>query len=339
MTSSNALRGVNLGGWLLLEKWMTPTLFEGTDAVDEYTFMQIDEAAQKLDRHRRTFIRESDFKWLVAHGIEAVRIPFGYWIFDGDDPYLAGAKYLDWAVEMAEKYKLKVLLDLHGVKGSQNGKDHSGRVGRSNWFRRRDYRRQTIDVLVQLAERYYQYDCIWGIELMNEPKLGLFHITLRRFYNRAYEALTKAARPGTRIVFHDAFTPRLMSGAVLGSPSFPVLMDVHWYQFGSIFHKFQTIRGYFKKLSRRKKVLQYLQYRQPIVVGEWSVVLTRELLANASYEREQELFKRHAALQLDVYEHAKAWFYWTYKTEGRGIWHFRSQIEDGVIKLTPRLLQ
>ena len=29
------LRGVNLGGWLVLEKWMTPSLFAGLQAEDE----------------------------------------------------------------------------------------------------------------------------------------------------------------------------------------------------------------------------------------------------------------------------------------------------------------
>lgn len=32
------LRGVNLGGWLVLEKWMTPSVFEGLEAVDETTY-------------------------------------------------------------------------------------------------------------------------------------------------------------------------------------------------------------------------------------------------------------------------------------------------------------
>ena len=32
------LRGVNLGGWLVLEKWMTPSVFEGLQATDETTW-------------------------------------------------------------------------------------------------------------------------------------------------------------------------------------------------------------------------------------------------------------------------------------------------------------
>jgi glucan 1,3-beta-glucosidase len=43
MTSSASspparLRGVNLGGWLVLEKWMAPSLFAGLDATDETTW-------------------------------------------------------------------------------------------------------------------------------------------------------------------------------------------------------------------------------------------------------------------------------------------------------------
>ena len=30
------IKGVNLGNWLVLEKWMSPALFDGTTAEDEY---------------------------------------------------------------------------------------------------------------------------------------------------------------------------------------------------------------------------------------------------------------------------------------------------------------
>jgi hypothetical protein len=39
------IRGVNVGNWLVLEKWMSPKLFEGTDAEDEfYLCADLDEA-------------------------------------------------------------------------------------------------------------------------------------------------------------------------------------------------------------------------------------------------------------------------------------------------------
>ena len=34
--------------------------------------------------------------------------------------------YIDKVLELSRKYKIKVLLDLHGAPGSQNGEIHSG---------------------------------------------------------------------------------------------------------------------------------------------------------------------------------------------------------------------
>lgn len=36
--SGGKLRGVNLGGWLVLEKWITPSLFAGLRATDETSY-------------------------------------------------------------------------------------------------------------------------------------------------------------------------------------------------------------------------------------------------------------------------------------------------------------
>ncbi|MET0980425.1 MAG: glycoside hydrolase family 5 protein [Candidatus Saccharimonadales bacterium] len=331
MTDDTKLRGVNLGGWLVLEKWMTPSLFAGTKAIDEYTFMQTSSAQEKIERHRKTFITEDDFKWLQQNGLNAVRIPIGYWIFDGDDPYIPAISYLDWAVRMAKKYELKVLIDLHGLKGSQNGNDHSGRIGKSDWYRHREYRQQSIDVLERLARRYYDEKAVWGIEIINEPKSGWVQWKLRNYYKQAYERLRQVARPGLMIVFHDGFTPRLLSGALKPSADHPVVMDVHWYQFGGSWRKWEKLDGYFQRIMRRTGLLRRLQRRQPIIIGEWSVVLSGEILDGRSKQGAQLAFKRHGELQLEVYETALGWFYWTYKTEGRGIWHFRSLVEDGLI--------
>jgi glucan 1,3-beta-glucosidase len=327
------LQGVNLGGWLLLEKWMTPSLFEGTDAVDEYSFMNTTGAVEKIDKHRREFISEKDFKWLSENGINAVRIPIGYWIIEDDGPYQAGIEYLDWAVKTAKKYRIHVLIDLHGAKGSQNGKDHSGKAGPSEWFTCSEYRQQTIEVLEKLVLRYKNDQNVWGIELLNEPKIGLFHFKLRKFYMDAYAHLSNIARPGMKIIFHDAFTPRMMSGAIKMDAKNPAVMDIHWYQFTVIFPWLYTLESYFKKVQRRSKLIKRLQKKQPIIVGEWSVVLSKKILAGRTKEQEMIAFKEYGNLQIKAYEQAAGWFYWTYKTEGRGIWHFRSLVEDGVISL------
>ena len=58
------IKGVNLGNWLVLEKWMNPALFEGTTAEDEYYLPrqlspEVYEARIKI--HRSEYITERDF--------------------------------------------------------------------------------------------------------------------------------------------------------------------------------------------------------------------------------------------------------------------------------------
>lgn len=323
------LRGVNLGGWLVLEKWITPYLFEGVDALDEYHLMQIPGMAKRVTKHRKSFMTEADFRWMAKHGINAVRIPVGYWILDGDDPYTPAIKHLDWAIDMAEKYDLQVIIDLHGAKGSQNGHNHSGRLHRRDWFRHRSYRQQTINTLEQLAQRYYSRTCIWGIELLNEPKSGFMQWKLRRFYRQAYRRLLAVVRPDVHIIFSDAFTPWIMSGALMGRVNYPVAMDVHWYQFASR----RSLSRLLAMVRRRSRVLQRWQLRQPVIIGEWSAVLSTKLLAGRSSEERQRRTQQHIDTQLSAYQHAAGWFYWTYKTDGPGPWNFRSLVEDGKITL------
>lgn len=328
------IRGVNLGGWLVLEKWMTPSLFAGTDAVDEYTFMQTAGARAKIKHHRRTFITEADFAWLASHNINTIRIPIGYWIFDGDAPYVAGIGQLDWAIKMATKYHLKVLIDLHGAKGSQSGRDPSGRIGKAEWHTHPEYRQQTIDILVRIAQRYRTQPAVWGIELLNEPKLGLVQWRLRKFYRQAYHALVQVARPGTRIVYHDAFIPMLMAQAIREVPSHPVVMDTHWYQFGTVFIHIEPLSWYYRRLRWRTWVFSQLSRLQPMIVGEWSVTLSGRILAGRDASAERKAFAQHSARQIKAFESSTTgWFYWSYKTEEQGIWHFRSQVEDGIIRL------
>ena len=70
------LRGVNLGSWLVLEKWMVPSLFEGVEATDETTWCVAlgEEAAPRLRAHWARWVTREDFAWIAERGLNAVRI-------------------------------------------------------------------------------------------------------------------------------------------------------------------------------------------------------------------------------------------------------------------------
>lgn len=116
------VRGVNLGGWLVLEPWITPSIFEATPdhVIDEYTYGKQygqNEGYKRLSGHWGSWIQESDIRAIAAAGMNFVRIPVGYWSVPGSDPgpYVTGAyDYLKAACDWAGGAGIHVMIDLHG---------------------------------------------------------------------------------------------------------------------------------------------------------------------------------------------------------------------------------
>ncbi|KAF3909022.1 hypothetical protein ABW21_db0200204 [Orbilia brochopaga] len=182
--SSRPARGVNLGGWLSLEPFITPSLFAydfSAGIVDEYSLSKYlgKKAAATLEKHYATFITEQDFKSIADAGLDHVRIPFSYWavaVYDSD-PFVfrVSWRYLLRGIEWARKYGLRVKLDLHGLPGSQNSWNHSGRQsqigfilgtnGAKNAQRALDIHNQLSKFFAQ--DRYKNIIAFYG--LANEP--------------------------------------------------------------------------------------------------------------------------------------------------------------------------
>lgn len=325
------LRGVNLGGWLVTEPWMTPSLFAETNAVDEHTLMETPGGRDALRRHRETFITEADFGWIADHGLDLVRLPVGHWTLREVPPYLTAGDLVDAAMDWAQRAGLKVLLDLHGAVGSQNGRDHSGRVGPRGFYRVLRHREESLVAVTELAARYAHHPALWGIQLVNEPTDPRIW-RLWEYHHRAYRQLTSVLRPGTRVVFSDGYVPWLLSGSLRGDPDYPVVLDCHFYQ---AFFPWDTRRGYDQQLAkarRRAALITRLQRHQPVLVGEWSAALDPRAYVGRR-ESAADLARGYVDVQLDAYTDALGWCYWSYKTTTRDDWNFRHQVESGVIRL------
>ena len=164
--------GTNLGNWLVLEKWMQPFIFQGTGAEDE-TWLNRNVPNEKLwpmmKQHRDTYVTEEDFRNIASHGLNTVRIPVPYFIFGDREPYSGCIEYLDKAFDWAEKYGLKVLVDLHTAPGCQNSYDNGGLMGVCKWSQMPDEVEFVLTVLERLAERYKDREGLFGIEVLNEP--------------------------------------------------------------------------------------------------------------------------------------------------------------------------
>ena len=112
-------------------------------------------------------------------------------------------------------------------------------------------------------------------------------------------------------------------------------MDMHLYHMTSILARLISARRYVQ-ISRwlYRQVLRYASWQQPVIVGEWSIVLKGDKLRHLNQAEARRLMSEFGQAQLEVYErYSIGWFYWSYKTEQPDIWNMRSLVEDGTLSI------
>lgn len=199
-STSSKIRGVNLGGWLVIEPFITPGVFAATgnaNIVDEWTFGSLQprgQATKILQNHLNTFLSESDIRQIASAGLNHVRIPIGYWAFEvaAGEPYLKLNQWdlLKQAARVCAKYNIKVLVDLHTAPGNQNGFEHGGRAGVNQWANDASNINRTVNILQTMSKEFSQSqyaNSVTAIELLNEPVQD--QNVLIDFYIRAYEVV------------------------------------------------------------------------------------------------------------------------------------------------------
>lgn len=248
---SDIARGVNLGGWLVTEPFISPSLYEkyvnqsGTPVVDEWTLSLAmgSNLAQEMEEHYKTFITEQDFADIAAAGLNWVRIPIGFWAIEAinDEPFLAGTswKYFLKAIQWGRKYGIRIYLDLHALPGSQNGWNHSGKSGSVNFMygvmgianaqRTLTYLR----ILTEFVSQKQYRDVVGIVGIVNEILWGTVGQTpVQSFYLAAYEEIRKAtgtgAGAGPYIAIHEGFQgPAIWEGFLSGADR--LMLDQHPY--------------------------------------------------------------------------------------------------------------
>jgi len=357
---SAVLRGVNLGGWLLLEKWMKPSLFEGLAASDETTWCAElgKKAPERLRDHWKQFITKEDFAWLANVGINTLRIPVGHWIFGPPYPYHrsygsephpfveGGVDVLDRAFDWAAELGLRVIIDLHAAPGCQNGFDNGGILNICEWHTKEEYIGHSVEVLGRLAERYGSASALYGIELLNEPRWDVPTGILKDYYQRAYDAIRRHCPPErAAVVFHDGFRSHREYLGFMQPPQYQnVIFDIHRYQCFNREDLDMDIHGHLDKAGNlwRQEIDEiHRELKLPSIAGEWSLGLNLEVVslwAEGPYDhalqhmdrfQRDTAYRAYGAAQLLAFEHCLGWFFWSYRTETTPEWCFRECVEKG----------
>ncbi|KAL6644639.1 hypothetical protein ACP70R_016247 [Stipagrostis hirtigluma subsp. patula] len=274
-----------------------------------------EQAKTVLAEHRKSFVTGSDFYFLSQNGINAVRIPVGWWIaYDPDPPapFIGGSlNALDRAFYWAQIYGLKCIIDLHAAPGSQNGMEHSAsRDGSVDWPSEANIQK-ALDVINFLAQRYANNPSLLGIELLNEPSAAAVPLdTLVSYYKTGYQ-IVRSYSDTAYVIFCQRIgnaDPMELYQAYLGPTN--TVVDLHYYNlFDPYFEKLNATENIqFIYKNRMPQVQTLNRANGPLVfIGEW---VNEWNVTNAS-QLQYQLFGK---AQLEVYGEASfGWSYWTVK--------------------------
>lgn len=378
---SSKVRGVNLGGWLVLEPWITPSLFDNTGnsaIIDEWTFGQYQDkstATAALTNHWNTWITQSDFQQIAAAGLNHVRVPIGYWAFDvsGGEPFIQGQlPYLQKAIGWAQTYGLKVIVDLHGAPGSQNGFDNSGqKMSYPEWQSSQSNIDRTNAIIKTLASMFAgQTNVVPIIAPLNEPA-GFYGDSVlsvtRQYWYDSYGNIRypygSSTESNTVVLIHDAFQDLSYWNGFMTSGFDGVAMDTHIYQ---MFSDAEVARSYDEHISVAcQKGSSLSSFDLWVIVGEWTPAPTdcarylngRGVGAryDGSYSGEtpvgscngksgsassfsssyKTFLRQYWEAQVITYEKGQGWIQWTWKAENADDWSYQAGLANGWIPQNP----
>ena len=191
------LKGVALGGWLMMEGYM----MAGRN-IPEREFKAAlakslgDGALNDFTRSfRDAFIREEDIRIIKSWGANCVRVPFNYRLIEFEDrPFSLneeGLRYLDRLVEWCEKHSLYCILDMHASPGGQNPDWHADCSGKPEFFTNEANKDRYYRLWHFIADRYKDSSAVAGYDVLNEPVVPFEQ---EHIVKDLYERVTKEIR-------------------------------------------------------------------------------------------------------------------------------------------------
>lgn len=352
------LRGVNLGGYLLIERWMTGLGDADQPTIeDDWTLRSVlagrfgaARTAQLLAAYQDAYLQPADFDRLLVLGVNFVRLPIFYrnlqddagnWLRDSQGDIDFGK--IDWVVQQCAARGLYVLLDLHGAPGGQSAEATTGRIGFNKLFESspagETYRARTVELWRELARRYRDNPWVLGYDLLNEPFGTPSNEALWTLYDRLYQAVRAVDSRHLIVLEGTGDWDTLPIPASRGWQN--VLYQFHYYLFGAD----EDAAAHIAFLDGKVALGQANQplYNVPVLIGEFTAFSQR-----ASWERYLSRFNAQGwswALWTQKFHWpASPWGLFLHSEFAGGLPKFRAVQQDGTAgdsfgRLTQQLAQ
>lgn len=327
------LKGINAGGYLLQEFWMTPTGASENVSAEEDIYSVLESRFGKEKReelvsvYQDNYWTETDFDFCKEVGMNCIRLPFWYRniVDENGKFYDKWSERIDWFVEEAAKRQMYVILDMHGAPGSQNGSDHSAKDGKDKkeaasefFFGDKAEKNQELyyKIWEKVAEHYKDNPWVAGYDLLNEPyctyrynssmSADQLHTMLWDIYDTAYQKIRKI--DGEHLIIMEA----TWDPADLPAPEKYGWENIMYEYHNYLYDDYDNKEGkQIANMANKLNLIARANYNVPSYLGEFA------------YFNNLEAWDEGMKL---VNDSGMSWTTWTYRViEEYGNWGIRNQ--------------
>ncbi len=265
---------------------------------------------------RDNFICEEDFAKIAKLGGNCIRVPFNHKLFGEEnkpEERKKGEDYFRKVFAWAEKYGLKVILDLHAAVGSQNCDWHSDSEGEALLWKEEIWQEKTCLLWEFIVERFKDEEALFGYDVLNEPVVDNVAL-LKDFYKKLVKRIKAIDKKHTIILEGNLWAQKIDFLRDLVEEN--IMVSIHTYHPLSFTFNFVPglrypckIDGVFWDKDRLYKYLEpYYRFSQEnkveILVGEFGLNWRDSFYGEALYLTQI----------LEIFEEFNfSYTYWTYK--------------------------
>jgi endoglucanase len=271
------LKGLNLGGWLVMEPWMCP--MDSGGLPDTYSAItnldsRFGAATEQslIHAYQTNWITTADLDNISNAGFNCARVPVWWGNFYSitnttssgwrSDAFAA----LDWVVTNCAARGIYVIIDMHGVIGGQGASDDTGEQNQNQYWTSSIDQSETAYMWTQIATHYKGVIGVGGYDMMNEPDGTASTSVVWPIYASLYNTM-RAADPNHLIFIEGTFGN--WNWSMLPSPSLygwtNIAYSMHEYEFnGSVS---QVEAGSDNQVADFQN---HLSWNVPDYIGEWN---------------------------------------------------------------------
>jgi endoglucanase len=275
--STVVLKGMNLGGYMVMEPWMCPCdsggLPDSHSIISELDSRFGVATEQTLIKdYEQDWITTQDFANLRAAGFNAIRVPVwwgNFWPMSSQttSTWRSDAfTQLDWIVSNAAAAGLYTVIDMHGVVGGQSTSDDTGWENQNQYWTNGNDQGNTAWMWWEIANHYKGNGNVAGYDLINEPTGAPSNAAVISAYAGLYTSV-RSADPSHIIIMEGTWGN--WDWSMLPSPSSEgwtnVVYEMHEYQWNG--DSAVVEQGSANQVSDFNN---HSSYDCPDYIGEWN---------------------------------------------------------------------